>query len=243
MAFDATEEARRQDARRRALPVGPVSRAAQVQAASRRRQRAIRDMASKLTRMLMLVAAVIVGSIGWGLVAGGIGTSMLMTIIMATIVTLVLLGIYPRPPAPDATTIVRSAPAKLPAMTDAWLDRRRRALPALAAPQIDSISARLAVLEPQLAALPANDPVAADLNRLLGQHLPELVDRYTKVPVAQRKVDASDGSNIEKRLIDGLTVVDSELARVSEQLAEGDRNAFLIQGRFLESRYGNEEIK
>ena len=66
MAFDATEEARRQDARRRALPVGPVSRAAQVQAASRRRQRAIRDMASKLTRMLMLVAVVIVGSIGWG---------------------------------------------------------------------------------------------------------------------------------------------------------------------------------
>ncbi|MGL4543613.1 MAG: hypothetical protein ACRCUI_14000, partial [Polymorphobacter sp.] len=98
-------------------------------------------------------------------------------------------------------------------------------------------------LEPQLAELPANDPVAADLNRLLGQHLPELVERYTKVPVAQRQAPGVDGANIEKRLIDGLSVVDSELARVSEQLAEGDRNAFLIQGRFLESRYGSEDIK
>lgn len=242
MAFDATEEARRQDARRRALPVGPVSRAAQVQAAARRRQRAIRDAASKLLRMAILLVSVIIGSTVASLIFGPMGTTGLMLLVLATLTALVLLGIYPRPPAPEATTIVRSAPAKLPALTDAWLDRRRRALPALAAPQIDSISARLAVLEPQLAALPANDPVAADLGRLLGQHLPELVDRYTKVPAAQRKVPAPDGSNIEQRLLDGLGVVDSELARVSEQLAEGDRNAFLIQGRFLESRYGGEPI-
>lgn len=242
MAFDAEAEARRQDARRRALPVGPASRAAQVQAASRRRQRAIRDAASKLLRIVMLVVGVIVASTLGSLILGPMGTTGLMLLIMATIAGVVLLGIFPRAPAPDAMTITRSAPAQLPASTDAWLDRRRRALPALAAPQIDSISARLAVLEPQLAKLPANDPVAADLNRLLGQHLPELVDRYTKVPPAQRKTPAPDGSNIEKRLIDGLGVVDNELARVSEQLAEGDRDAFLIQGRFLESRYGKDEI-
>jgi len=242
MAFDAEAEARRQDARRRALPLGPASRAAQVAAASRRRQRAIREAASKLLRMGMLVIGVIVASTLASLILGPMGTTGLMLLIMATIAGLVLLGVFPRAPAPDATTITRSAPAQLPSTTDAWLDRRRRALPALAAPQIDSISARLAVLEPQLAKLPANDPVAADLNRLLGQHLPELVDRYTKVPIGQRTTPAPDGSNIEKRLIDGLGVVDSELARVSEQLAEGDRDAFLIQGRFLESRYGKDEI-
>ena len=116
MAFDATEEARRQDARRRALPVGPVSRAAQVQAAARRRQRAIRDAASKLLRMAILLVSVIIGSTVASLIFGPMGTTGLMLLVLATLTALVLLGIYPRPPAPEATTIVRSAPAKLPAL-------------------------------------------------------------------------------------------------------------------------------
>ena len=97
-------------------------------------------------------------------------------------------------------------------------------------------------LAEQLASVAPNDPVAADLNRLLSQHLPELVERYTRVPDDQRRVTGPDGSSIETRLVDGLAVIDSELARVSEKLAAGDRDAFLIQGRFIENKYGGDPI-
>lgn len=242
MAFDAQAEARAQDARRRLQPVAAPTRAAQERAFKRRRARAMQRRVAKALRIAMFVAAVITACIAWGLVAGGIGTTALILVIMAAVAGVVLLSVYPRAAAPESAQLAAAAPAVLPAVTEQWLDRRRGALPALAAPKIDAIAARLATLEPQLATVAANDPVAADLNRLLAQHLPELVERYTRVPDDQRRVAGADGASIETRLVDGLSVIDSELARVSEQLAAGDRDAFLIQGRFLENKYGGDLI-
>lgn len=243
MAFDVETEARKQDARRRAMVIAPVSSAAMQNASSRRRARTMQDIVAKGMRMGMVAVAAIVGTFAWSLIVNPIGTTGLMLAIFATVAVLFALGVFPRNRVPDPALFAKAAPATLPAATDRWLDRRRRALPALAAPQLDAISARLAALEPQLASVAPNDPVASDLGRLLGQHLPELVDRYTRVPADQRRSLTNEGVSIEKRLVDGLSLVDGELARVSEQLAKGDRDAFLIQGRFLEARYGSEEIK
>ena len=44
----------------------------------------------------------------------------------------------------------------------------------------------------------------------------------------------------DKQLVDGLTVVDSELTRISEQLATGDLNKLATQGRYLELKYQGE---
>ena len=82
------------------------------------------------------------------------------------------------------------------------------------------------------------DPLAQDVSRLLNTHLPELVERYAKVPPSLRAApDPDGGPSIEARLVEGLKTVDTELARVSDALAAGDRDAFLIQGKFLENRY------
>ncbi len=111
----------------------------------------------------------------------------------------------------------------------------------LAAPRVDAISAQLAALAPQLAAVPAGDPTALELNRLLGKHLPELVARYEKVPEAQRKMaETPGGPTIERQLADGLGLIEAELARVNDQLGKDDRDAFAVQGKFLETRYGKD---
>ena len=69
-------------------------------------------------------------------------------------------------------------------------------------------------MKPQLASVAATDPIAADLNRLLGKHLPDLVESYTRVPPEQRARTIDEcGTSIEKKLVDGLAVVESELAR------------------------------
>ena len=41
----------------------------------------------------------------------------------------------------------------------------------------------------------------------------------------------------EQQLVEGLTVIDGELARISETLASGDIDKLAVQNRFLELKY------
>ncbi len=215
----------------------PATRDARRRRAERRRAR----VARKARRMMLTVAAVIVATIVWGVAIGPIGVGTLMLLVLATICALIALGTFPREEVIAPVKLATARPAVLPAQVDQWLDAKRRALPALAAPKVDAISAQLAALGPQLAAVPADDPTALELNRLLGKHLPELVDRYEKVAPAQRKTATMPGGpTIERQLVDGLGLIEAELARVNDDLGKTDRDAFAVQGKFLETRYGKD---
>ena len=206
-------------------------------ARSRRMARQAKRAGGRAVRAASVIGAIILGLLVWGLVIGPIGTTVLVLAILFGVMAAVMAAVWEGPdPTPDLDAAV--PPAVLPAATDVWLDRQRRNLPALAAPQVDAISARLATLESQLAQVPAGDPVAQDLSRLLSRHLPELVERYTRVPAEQRaRTIESDGRSLDVTLVEGLKVVEEELARASDQLASADRDAVRIQGKFLEARY------
>jgi hypothetical protein len=218
-----------------------LERLAQGEAAqrarARRRARQAATAGKRLARGGGTAAAIIVGIILWGLIIGPIGTGVLLVAILLGTLAVLAAALW-SPAVPEPRQLGDAPPAALPAATEAWLDRQRRALPALAAPQVDAISARLATLEEQLARVPAADPVAQDLTRLLGRHLPELVERYTRVPQDQRaRTMDADGRTLETTLVDGLRVVEAELGRASDTLAAADRDALLVQGKFLENRY------
>jgi hypothetical protein len=188
-------------------------------------------------RAATVIGSIILGLLVWGLVIGPIGTTVLVLAILFGAMAAMAAAIWD---GPDTTLDLTAdaPPAVLPTATDAWLDRQRRNLPALAAPHVDAISARLATLDGQLARVPAGDPVAQDLSRLLGRHLPELVERYTRVPAEQRsRTIEADGRSLDATLVEGLRVVEEELARASDSLAAADRDAVRIQGKFLEARY------
>ncbi len=207
----------------------------------RRRERRTKRIARKARRIALTIVAAIVGTIVWGLAIGPIGVGTLLLLILATVAVCVALGIFPGEETIAPVKLATARPAVLPAQVDAWLDAKRRALPALAAPKVDAISAQLAALAPQLAKVPAGDPEALELNRLLGKHLPDLVDRFEQVPPAQRKQPlAPGGPTVERQLVDGLGLIEAELARVNERMAASDRDAFAVQGKFLESRYGKD---
>ncbi|KPF60362.1 hypothetical protein IP88_15940 [alpha proteobacterium AAP81b] len=230
---DPDQVVARNDERLRRLKIGE---AAQV-ARARRRERAQATLGKRVGRGAGVVGALVLAVIVWGLLVGPIGIGGLMLVFLAGLVATALAVLSVGTP-PEPTRLGEAVPAALPAATDAWLDRRRRELPALAAPQLDAISAQLATLETQLARVPAGDPVAQDVSRLLAKHLPELVESYTRVPAEQRKrTIETDGRTLDAALVDGLKVVEEELARASDSLAEGDRDALVVQGKFLESRY------
>ncbi len=223
----------RNDARLRRLAIGE---AAQV-ARRRRRERSAAALGKRVARAGGVAVGIVLAIILWGLIIGPIGTTALVLAVLgggiATLLAALSVGT-----AAEPARLGEDVPAALPAATDAWLDRRRADLPRLAAPQVDAISARLATLETQLARVPAGDPVAQDVSRLLARHLPELVEKYTRVPAEQRgRTLESDGRSLDTALIDGLKVVEAELARASDSLAEADRDAVVVQGKFLESRY------
>ncbi len=228
----------RNDERLRRLAIGEAAQAARA----RRRQRAAVAAGKRLSRAAIVAGGIILALILWGLIIGPIGTTALVLAVLFGGVSVLVAGLSGGG-TPEPRAVADAAPALLPAVTEAWLDGQRRSLPALAAPQVDAISARLATLESQLASVPAADPVAQDVGRLLGRHLPELVDRYTRVPAEQRsRTIDSDGRTIETTLVDGLRLVEAELARASDQLAAADRDALVVQGRFLETRYGGETL-
>ena len=204
-----------------------------------RRQRAVGRIGQKLGRVGIAAATVMFGLLLYGLIIAPLGIDGLFTGIGLAIVAMVLVLVMSRERAIAPATIAAAPPALLPAKTDAWLDRQRKQLPSAAAPVLDAISTRLAQLQPQLALVDARAPMALDLSRLLGQHLPGLVESYAKLPEPERRRKLPGGGlPMEARLIEGLKLVEAELGDATETLAAADRDAFLTQGRFLETRYG-----
>ena len=88
----------------------------------------------------------------------------------------------------------------------------------------------------------ALDPNAQDARRLMSLHLPGLIDRYRQVPQAFRDERDGDGVSVDERLVEGLAAGRAALNEISEKLARADMNAFETQGRFIQSRYGEERI-
>ena len=97
-------------------------------------------------------------------------------------------------------------------------------------------------IKENLARLDTLDPTAQDARRLMSIHLPGLIERYERVPVAYRQERDGEGKTVDQRLVEGLAAGRSALAEVSEQLARADVAALETQGRFIEARYGAQRI-
>jgi hypothetical protein len=123
---------------------------------------------------------------------------------------------------------------------DSYLYRMRPALPAPAQAQIDAINTILPSLKQSLQRVDAIDPNAQDARRLMSIHLPRLVERYSAVPPAYRKEQDGEGKTVDERLVESLAAARAALKEVSEQLARSDLAAFETQGRFIQSRYGDD---
>jgi hypothetical protein len=120
---------------------------------------------------------------------------------------------------------------------DGLLSRRRFALPAPAARRVDAISQQLPLLESRLGEVDALDPLAQDARRLMGRHLPDLLDRYERVPAEHRNSRDGDGLTMDERLVASLDAARVALDEIAAKLVQSDRDAFETQGRFIESRY------
>ena len=123
---------------------------------------------------------------------------------------------------------------------DSYVYRARRVLPAPAQAELDAISRILPSLKQTLDRVDTLDPSAQDARRLMSIHLPGLIDRYERVPPAYRQETDGEGKTVDQRLVEGLAAGRAALGEISEQLARADVAALETQGRFIQSRYGQD---
>lgn len=211
-----------------------------------RRQRAIRLYNARkerwrfrwrrLRRAFLALMGIMIVSIGAGIFLDGLpDTTWLLTMLLGVVVFIVL-SIYPSTPRPGVDQLSSVELAELAGSTELWLEARRRALPNAAVDAIDMIGVRLEQLAPQLVTLDETGPAAREVRKLLTEHLPGLVDSYTRIPAALRNKEHA-GSTPSEQLVDGLCVIADEIEAMSLDLSRNDLDALATRGRFLETKY------
>ena len=212
------------------------------EAARRERQRLNTGFVRTAGRLAMAIVFILVATITIGSVKP-IGMAGFLAALLVTAIAAVLIiarssrqVILAPPPTADLSN------GLMVDRFDSYLFRSRKALPAPAQSELDSISRILPSLKQTLERIETLDPAAQDARRLMSIHLPGLIERYELVPPAFRKEEDGEGKTVDQRLVEGLAAGRTALAEISEQLARADMAAFETQGRFIQSRYGEERI-
>jgi len=209
-----------------------VSRAASDRVMSR----SLRSWGRRALNIGVALFLLMVATVVAGLVVDGIGLTGLFVVSVLTVLILVFFSVWPSEPKElklDEKMPNRAVVQQL----DSYLVRNRRALPPPAASRIDAISAQLPLLESKLGEVDPLDPLAQDARRLMGKHLPELIERYERVPAQYRHEPDGEGLTVDQRLVAGLDAANAALGDIGSKLARQDRDAFDTHGRFIESRY------
>ncbi|MET0369749.1 MAG: hypothetical protein ABW039_00075 [Sphingobium sp.] len=202
---------------------------------ARARQRRNASIMRRLGRIAAAIFAILIGAMvtGWFVPLGASGVMIVLALLL---LATLFFGLLPGERAVRTEALAETPLETLPLKTEIWLENQRKALPAPAVTLVDSIGVKLETLAPQLARLNPQEPAALEVRRLLSDHLPELVTGYRSIPDTLRR-EERNGRVPEKQLIEGLSVIDAEIARMSESLASGDLDKLATQNRFLELKY------
>jgi hypothetical protein len=202
-----------------------------ARARSRRNAGLLRKVKWAIAACILIVAgAAVTGAIA------PIGIGGVMAVVGIMLAAILLIAWLPAERTIEARSLVQADLKALPLQTEIWLEGQRKALPAPAIKLVDSIGTRLELLAPQLDKLNPQEPAALEVRRLLSDHLPELVSGYRSIPEPMRR-EERNGRVPEQQLVEGLSVIDAEIDRMTEQLASGDLDKLATHNRFLELKY------
>ncbi len=211
------------------------SRAAR-EAQKRKVQRGIGEVLRRMRRSALLTLLMLTALIAYSIVVEPISLLTwlvaLPTVFLAAMVALFWPSRRRAQPAPEAGHM----PARLDDLareSEEWLLERCRDLPRAALPSVDRILSRLNDLQPALERLPPDSPLAGETHRLIGQHLPRLVDTYLALPPASRDPRLENSH----RLAESLDIVADELDRLCSEIGRDCSLSFETQRRFIETRY------
>ncbi|NML92301.1 hypothetical protein [Novosphingobium olei] len=196
-----------------------------------------RHIGRKVARVAMAVSVVLLGAMVAGLVIDGIGFTGLVVTFFAVLAAIWFFSTYPRLKVPDLASLNTGDARTLVARTELWLEAQRPALPAPAVSLVDRIGVQLDGLGVQLEGLDGSLAPVGEVRRLVGEHLPGMVESWRKIPPHLRK-EQRGGRDADEQLVDGLGKISQEIDEISRNLAAGDLDALAVRGRYLDYKYG-----
>ena len=197
-----------------------------------------RHWIAKLIRVAFMVALVLTGATVAGLMLDGIGFVGLVITLVLLIVPAVVLTVVPRLVVPTIEALNHGDVRTMIGRTELWLEAQRPALPAPAVNLIDQIGVQLDGLGLQLEGIDPAEPAVLEVRKLVGEHLPGMVESYRRIPPNLRR-EQRDGRTADQQLTDGLGKISKEIDAITRQLAAGDLDALAVRGRFLDYKYGD----
>lgn len=211
--------------RERRRPIGTKSMAL-------RRQHLFR----KVGRMFMGFGAVLIAAALFGALIQPLGFLGLMAVMLLLIGVAVLFGKWPPFPEPRQIDLPKTDLKQLAGRTEIWLEAQRPALPAPARQLVDGIGVQLDLLAPQLQTLDPGAPAAANIRKLVGEDLPELVAGYQRIPAGLRG-EAHAGRTPDETLVGGLKMLEREIGDAARSLAAGELDKLATRERYLQLKY------
>ena len=205
------------------------------EAQKRKARRKLMEVLRRVKRAGFLLAAMLAALVAWSIFVSPIGF-VTWVVAFPTVLLIAFLSLFwsaGRPAEPVAAAGKVTPLDELAARAEEGLLDRCEELPGRALPAADRIIARLHELQPHLGMLEAESTLAGDARRLIGQHLPRLVDSYLELPPSTR-THASESS---QRFIESLDLVAEELDHLLDQCCRDRQISFETQRRFIESRY------
>jgi hypothetical protein len=193
-----------------------------------------------MTRIKLIggaLLAIVLTSMVAGLVIGGIGFTGVMVAFLAVVAATFIFSNYPKVKVPKRSALNTGDVRQMVSRTELWLEHQRPALPPPAITLVDQIGVQLDALGLQLETVDPAHPSAHEVRKLVGEHLPEMVDSYRKIPAHLRKEQRA-GRTPDEQLVDSLGKISSEIDSVTRQLADGAIDDLAIRTRYLDYRYG-----
>lgn len=191
----------------------------------------------RLRRAFLALCGIWIAALVAALALGGLSFTATLLSLLLGIAVFMVLAIYPSAPRQRTGDLGGASLPELAGSTELWLEDKRRALPAPAVDVIDMIGVRLEQIAPQLATIDETGPGAREVRKLLSEHLPQLVESYTRIPPSLRAKPGAAGTSPSEQLIDGLCVISDQLETMSLDLSRGDLDALATRNRFLETKY------
>lgn len=190
----------------------------------------------KLGRVLVAGGIVLIGAALFGALIKPLGFTGLLALTVLLIGVAVLFGKWPPFPEPRQADLPKADLKQLAGRTEIWLEAQRPALPAPARQLVDGIGVQLDLLAPQLQTLDAATPAAANIRKLVGEDLPELIAGYQRIPAGLRG-EAHAGRTPDETLLGGLKMLEREIGDAARSLAAGEIDKLATRERYLQLKY------
>jgi hypothetical protein len=190
----------------------------------------------KLGRILVAGGTLVLGWAIVSLILGGTGFAGLVALFVLLIGVAVLFGKWPPFPEPRQADLPKTELKQLAGRTEIWLEAQRPMLPAPARQLVDGIGVQLDLLAPQLQTLDPGEPAAANIRKLVGEDLPELVAGYQRIPAGLRG-EAHAGRTPDETLVGGLKMLEAEIGSAARSLAAGELDKLATRERYLQLKY------